>query len=189
MRGVTGLAMLGLLAGLAAGGEVVVPQLAMEDQFEKRHDVMDHRGSVLVLIYGDKASASANRALGEQLHIHYHPGARGQPPAKARNAPLATRGPDVVAVPVACVGKVPALVRSLIRSQIKNGAPDVPVWLDFTDAMKTRFPFKPGVPNVVVLDTRGRYRYAAAGKPTTDGLAKLLAAIDALRREADPGKP
>src|SRR5262245_61730348 len=124
MRGVIGLAvMLGLSAALAQAGQVVVPVLAMEDQFEKRHDVKDHRGRVLVLIYGDKASAKANKALGEQLHVHYHPAAKGQPPAKARTAPVApvagappgSKAPDVTAVPVACVGKVPNLVRNLIR--------------------------------------------------------------------------
>jgi hypothetical protein len=193
MRGVIGLAAaLALTAALAGAEQVVVPDVTMEDQFEKAHDVKAHRGSVLVLIYGDKTSASANRALGEQLHVRYHPAAKGQPAARARTAPAApvagappgAKSPDVVAVPVACVGPVPNLVRKLIRAQVKGGSPDVPVWLDFADAMKSRFPFKPGVPNVVVLDAEGRYRYAAAGAPTRDGLARLYAVIDSLRREA-----
>lgn len=193
MRGVIGLAALAVAAVAAqAAGPVVVPELVMEDQFEKRQDVKAYRGRVLVLVYGDRASAKANQALGAQVHVHYHPGAKGQPAAKARLAPVApvagaapgARSPDVVAVPVACVGKVPGLVRSLIRSQVKSGSPDVPVWLDFADAMKGQFPFKAGVPNVVVLDAEGRYRYAAAGAPTREGMAKLLGVIDALRREA-----
>jgi hypothetical protein len=168
---------------------VVVPDVAMEDQFEKAHDVRHHRGAVVVLIYGDRASADANRALGEQLHVAFHPSAKGQPPARARTAavsPLAgaASSPEVVAVPVACIGKVPQLVRRIIRGQIKGGAPEVPVWLDFEDLMKTQFPFKAGVPNVVVLDTQGRYRYAAAGTPTRDGMEKLLQAIEGYRREA-----
>jgi len=78
------------------------------------------------------------------------------------------------------------LVRRLIRSQIKSGAPEVPVWLDFEDAMKTQFAFEAGVPNVVVLDTLGRYRYryAAAGVPTREGMEKLVQAIEGYRREA-----
>ena len=63
-------------------------------------------------------------------------------------------------------------------------APTVPVLLDFTDAMKAQFPFSAGVPNVVVLDAEGRYRYAAAGAPTPAGQAKLLAVIEALHKEA-----
>ena len=168
---------------------VVVPDVAMQDQFEKAHDVKHHRGSVVVLIYGDRASATANRALGEQLHVAFHPTAKGQPPAKARTAPVtpiagSATSPDVLAVPVACIGKVPSLVRSIIRSQIKGGAPEVPVWLDFEDTMKTQFGFKAGVPNVVVLDTQGRYRYAAAGVPTREGMEKLVGAIEGYRREA-----
>ena len=168
---------------------VVVPGVVMEDQFEKAHDVAHHRGSVVVLIYGDRASAAANRALGEQLHVAFHPTAKGQPPAKARIAPVtpiagAATSPDVVAVPVACVGKVPALVRAILRGQVKGGSPVVPVWLDFEDTMKTQFPFKAGVPNVVVLDAQGRYRYAAAGTPTREGMERLVQAIEGYRREA-----
>ena len=76
------------------------------------------------------------------------------------------------------------LVRRLIRSQIKGGAPEVPVWLDFEDVMKTQFAFKAGVPNVVVLDTQGRYRFAAAGVPTREGMEKLVQVIEGYRREA-----
>jgi hypothetical protein len=60
--------------------------------------------------------------------------------------------------------------------------------MDFNDAMKTQFPFTPGVPNVVVLDAQGRYRYAAAGTPTPDGMRRLMDTIEALRREAVAGK-
>jgi hypothetical protein len=172
---------------------VVVPDVAMEDQFEKAHDVKHHRGSVVVLIYGDRASANANRALGEQLHIAFHPTAKGQPLARARTAPVvpiagAATSPDVLAVPVACIGKVPLLVGRLIRGQMKSGSPEMPVWLDFEDTMKTQFGFKAGVPNVVVLDTQGRYRYAAAGTPTREGMEKLVRAIESYRREAVAAK-
>ena len=171
---------------------VVVPDVRMEDQFEKAHDVRHHRGSVIVLIYGDRASANANRTLGEKLHVTFHPTAKGQSPAKASAAPVtpiagAAMSPDVLAVPVACVGKVPSLVRRIIRGQIKSGAPEVPVWLDFEDTMKTQFSFKAGVPNVVVLDTQGRYRYAAAGVPTREGMEKLMQAIEGYRREGVVG--
>lgn len=175
-------------AALGAAGQPV-PDIVMEDQFEKVHDVKQHRGDVVVLIYGDRRSADANRALGELVHVHFHPGAQGRPPAEARQAPVrpvpgAARSPKVLAVPVACVGKVPALVRKVIRGQIRSGSPEVPVWLDFTDTMKTTFPFKPGVPNVAVLDAQGRYRYAAAGTPTAEGTTRLLGVIESLRREA-----
>ena len=186
-----GLVILVPTAWAQAPQRVVVPAVAMEDQFEKAHDVKHHRGNVVVLIYGDRNSADANKVLGERLHVRFHPTAKGQPPAQAHRAPVLpvpgapaeAPGPDVLAIPVACIGPVPALVKGIIRGRIRSGSPDVPVWLDFQDLMKAQFPFKPGVPNVVVLDTQGRYRYAAAGQPTAQGLERLYGVIEQLRRE------
>ncbi|MFO0880060.1 MAG: hypothetical protein U0840_22160 [Gemmataceae bacterium] len=172
--------------------QVIVPALAFEDQFEKAHDVKHHRGDVLILIYGDRKSADANRQLGEQIHVAFHPAARGQTPTEARKAPVRSvagaaagaRSPDVITVPVALIGKVPPLVRGPIRAAFRKNSPEVPVWLDFADTMKSQFPFTAGVPNVIVLDTQGRYRYAAAGVPSADGMKRLLDTIEALRQEA-----
>jgi hypothetical protein len=166
--------------------------VVLEDQFEQRHDVAAHRGDIVVLIYGDRRSADLNKQWGELVHVHFHPSAKGQPPAQARQAPVrpvpgqpaGTRTPDVLAVPIACVGKVPALVRRIIRSQVRAASPDLPVWLDFEDVLKSQFPFTPGVPNVVVLDALGRFRYAAAGAPTAQGTPRLLEVIETMRREA-----
>jgi hypothetical protein len=169
-----------------------VPVVAMTDQFELPHNATEHRGDIVVLIYGDRRSADANRALGEQVHVSFHPSAKGQAPAQARKAPVrpipggtaAAPGPNVLAIPVACVGKVPTLVRRVIRAQIKSGSPEVPVWLDFEDVMKGQFAFTPAVPNVAVLDAQGRLRYAVAGQPTLEGTNRLLQVIETLRREA-----
>jgi hypothetical protein len=176
---------------------VVVPVLSMEDQFGTIHDVKQHRGEVLVLIYGDNGSIKANRDLGERLHVHYHPSAKGLPPAQAQKAPVKpvpgapkeARSPNVRTVPIACFKtKMGEVAQSIARGMIRNGAPDVPVWLDFHSLMKTQFPFKESMPNVVVLDTQGRYRYAAAGQPTVEGVERLIAVIDQLRQEAVAAK-
>jgi hypothetical protein len=167
------------------------PDIVMEDQFQHAHRSAEHRGDILVLIYGDRQSAKANRALGEWLHVEFHPAAKGQPPAQAQRAPVrplpdavGLRAPDVRAVPVACVGPVPALVRKIIRGQVRAGSADVPVWLDFTDQMKQLFGLKPGVPNVVVLDAAGHFRHSAAGELTAAQRTALVQAIEMLRREA-----
>jgi hypothetical protein len=182
----------GALFARQAAPQYPTPAVAMEDQFEKHRDVADHRGDVVVLIYGDRQSAQANKALGERLHVHFHPSAKGQTPARARQAPVVpvpgapagARSPDVLAIPVACIGKVPGLVRALIRSRIRSGSPDVPVWLDFEDVMKGQFPMQAEVPNAVVLDVGGRLRYSAAGQPTAEGVGRLLGVIAGLRQEA-----
>jgi hypothetical protein len=166
----------------------------MQDQFERAHRASDHRGDILVLIYGDRRSADANKAIGEWLHVTFHPSARGLPPAQARRQPVrplpnlapGQRSPDVLAVPVACVGKVPALVQRIIRGQVRNGSPEVPVWLDFADQMQELFGVKPGVPNLAVLDVNGNYRHAASGNLNAQQLAALAEVIEKLRREAVP---
>jgi hypothetical protein len=186
-----------LLTGVAPAQLVThapraLPPIVMEDQFERPEKLADGLGRVVVLVYGDRKSADANKQLGEALHMYFHPTARGLPPDRAHQAPVkpldnvppGTPSPDVVAIPVACVGKVPALVRSLIRSQIRAAAPAVPVWLDFQDQMKQLFGLAAGVPNVVVVDTQGRLRYTTSGQLTAEQLAQLEAAVEGLRREA-----
>jgi hypothetical protein len=170
--------------------------LTIEDQFERPQTVPGHRGAVLVLLYGDRAGADANKYLGEQLHLVFHPSARGQAPAQARQAPVipvsglpaGARSPDVHIVPAASLGSVPAVLRGIIRGQFRNVSPDVPVWLDWQDVLKHSFGLAPGVPNVLVIDTQGRLRYTLSGaldQPTFD---QLTAAIEGLRREAGTGR-
>jgi hypothetical protein len=187
--------MLLVVAGVAPAGAQAPPTpppVVLADQFERVHRASDHRGDIVVLIYGDRRSADANKAIGEWLHVAFHPSARGLPPAQARRQPVrplpglapGRRSPDVLAVPVACVGKVPVLVQRLIRGQVRSGSPEVPVWLDFADQMKELFGVQPGVPNVAVLDANGIYRHAVSGNLTAQQLAALAEVIERLRREA-----
>lgn len=173
-------------------GRVYVPAVKMEDQFGKSHDVKDLRGDVAVLIYGDKASARANSELGAKLHVHFHPTAKGKPAAEAQKAPVkpvpgataAARSPDVKTVPIACYKTPSPKIREIVRVMVKLNSDGVPVWLDFAGAMSEGFPYQEGVPNVAVLDAQGRYRYAAAGQPTAEGMARLIEVIEQLRKEA-----
>lgn len=183
------------LAGAGLGSSQAEPTRAdirMEDQFGVLHDIAVHRGDVVVLIYGDRRSAEANKALGEQLHVAFHPGARGQSPADAQKCPVRPvigvvpkgRAPDVKTVAIASVGKVPDIVRNLVRGQIRKASPDVPVWLDFSDRMKP-FGLAPGVPNIVVIDAAGVARYTASGSLSPEQFGRLTDLIEGLRREGD----
>jgi hypothetical protein len=171
---------------------VAVPRVVMEDQFERRQDIAALRGQIVVLIYGDRKSADANKHLGELLHVHFHPTARGLPPAEARRAPVkpvasAAKGrmsPEVQTIPVACIGRVPAVVKKLIAGQFRKASPDVPVWLDFDDQMRRDFEFAPGVPNVAIFDVHGRYRHYAAGVATPAMVQELASVIESLRAAA-----
>ncbi|MDB5305926.1 MAG: hypothetical protein JWO38_128 [Gemmataceae bacterium] len=166
--------------------------LVLSDQFDQKTDLAAHRGAVVILVYGDRKGTDACRALGAQLHVCWHPDAKGQPPAKAHAAPVVgldglqpgRESPDVRVVPVACCGKVPGPVRGAIRGQIAKGSPEVPVWLDFGDAMKTAFGLTPGEPNVVVFDAAGRLRMKVNGAPDQAALDRLVKAVQGLRYEA-----
>jgi hypothetical protein len=160
-------------------------ELMMEDQFERKTDLADLRGNVVILVFGDRKGTDACRTLGEQLHVCWHPDAKGQPPAKARIAPVVPLeglrpgqvAPNVIVVPVACCGKVPAPVRSAISKQIAKGSPDVVVWLDYTDAMKGMFGLTAGETNVVLIGADGRARMKLNGvidQPTMDRFVKTV---------------
>jgi hypothetical protein len=190
-----GLALALALAGSARAQAPAAPSmdaLKLDDQFEQLHSVPEYRGHVLVLLYGDRGGLSASKELGQKLHVYYHPGAQGLKPAEAAKVPVkplpkvpeGTPSPDVFVVPVACIGKVPTLVRNVIRNQVKKGSPDARVWLDYTDTMKGMVGLTAGVPNLLVIDAWGRLRHKAAGELTDEQYAKVLETIDGCRAEA-----
>ena len=166
--------------------------LVMENQFEKKTDLADLRGAVVILVYGDRKGTDACRALGEQLHVYWHPDAKGMAPGPAQRAGVAplpglaatATHPDVRVIPVACCGKVPAPVKFAIRGQIAKGSPDVPVWLDFADTMKTSYGLTSGEPNLVIFDAAGRLRMKVNGAPDQPTLDRVVKAVQNLRIEA-----
>jgi len=168
-----------------------VVKLTLPDQFEQKHDIAQYRGHVVVLLYGDRAGMPSNRELGEKLHVDFHPAAKGLPPGQAHrvpprplpNLPADKVTPDVFVIPVAVIGKVPKLVQNLIRGQVKNGAPEVPVWLDFEDRMKQNFGLTEGVPNMVVIDGWGRVRFQAAGMLDAAKYQRMAQVVEYLRNE------
>jgi hypothetical protein len=183
-----------ILAGTWVGAQAPAPPLPvvqLEDQFERPTSVEQYRQHVLVLLFGDRASTTANQSLGAKLHIQFHPTAVGMPADQARQAPVVpvpgaapgTPTPDVFVIPVACMGKVPGPIKSLVRSQIRRGSPHVPVWIDAADVMKGQFGLVAGEPNVVVLDQHGRLRYKVTGQLDPANYERLVATIAKLRAE------
>jgi hypothetical protein len=166
--------------------------LVMEDQFDRKTDLADLRGNVVLLVYGDRKGTDACRALGEQLHVCWHPTAKGQTPDKARTAAVVPldglkpgqASPNVVVVPVACCGKVPAAIRPTINKQIAKASPDVVVWMDYTEAMKTMFGLTAGEPNVAVIDAAGRVRAKYNGTIDQPNMDALVKTVQGLRLEA-----
>jgi predicted transcriptional regulator len=87
-------------------------------------------------------------------------------------------------VPVACVGKVPNVVKTVIRNQVKKEVTDTPVWLDFEDRMKETFGLSAGEPNIAVIDAEGRLRFKVTGKLDDKSFSRLKEVITLLREEA-----
>lgn len=184
-----------MACGALASGQPVPAKdvaLMMEDQFDRKTDLADLRGNVVLLVYGDRKGTESCRALGEQLHVCWHPSAKGQPPEKARTAAVAPLeglkpgqvSPNVLVIPVACCGKVPAAIRPTINKQIAKASPDVVVWMDYADAMKAQFGLTAGETNVAVIDAAGRVRAKYNGtidQPNMDALVKV---VQGLRAEA-----
>jgi hypothetical protein len=176
--------------------EPVAVSVALDDQFEKKQDLKTLRGDVVVFLYGDRHATDANRKLGEQLHVRYHPAAKGQTPAEARKAPVVPvagvavgqASPDVKIIPVACTGKVPELVMTFLRRELKRASPDVAVWIDPTDTMKSTFGLRDGEPNLVIVDAQGRLRFKAQGELDAKTADRVVEVIDYLRKEAAGGK-
>lgn len=176
-----------LTAAAAAQGPAA--RVAMDDQFGRPHDVADHKGDVLVLVCTDKAGADAGRALGEKLHVHFHPTAKGQPPELAQKAPVkplpdwptGAKMPNATIVAVACIGEVPGMLKGFVKSRFKSGSPVVPVWLDMTHVMRKTYSIAPGVPNVIVFDKTGATAFVMSGTFDEARFGTLAAQIDALR--------
>jgi hypothetical protein len=166
--------------------------LTFEDQFEVTNKVSDHKGKVLILVYGDRNGIEASRELGSQLHVLFHPTAVGKSAKEAKAAPVASldglpkekKSPDVAVVPVACCGRVPGPVKAIIRSSLKKDAADVPVWLDFGTTMADTFGMRDGEPNIALIDAEGRLRLKVNGTPDKATLQKLLQTAQNLRAEA-----
>lgn len=195
MKRLTWLAVFLFVAPLSAQPAAPAPkptELVLEDQFERKADLADLRGNVVILVFGDRKGTDVCRALGEQLHVCWHPSAKGLPPAKAQAAPVVPLAglkpgqvaPNVIVVPVACCGKVPPAVRPAIRNGVAKGSPDVVVWLDYADTMKTMFGLSAGETNVAVIDAAGVARLRVNGALDQAKMDELVKSVQALRAEA-----
>jgi len=165
--------------------------LILEDQFETKHNVTDYKGSVLILVYGDRSGMDASRELGSSLHVLFHPTAAGKTPKEARTAPVEAldgvakdrASPDVVVVPVATATGVPGPIQGLIRKGMAKNAPETPVWLDFQGVMSEKFGLREGEPNIALIDGNGCLRLKVNGKPNKETLQKVLQTAQNLRAE------
>lgn len=173
------------------------PAVVMGDQFGQQHRLSTLRGEVVVLVFADRKGAEASRALGERLHVHFHPTAHGKDAAAAQAAPVkAPKGwpegddvPNVRLVPVAAIGKVPGPLQPLVRQQFRRAVSEGALWLDMSGTLADWTGVAPGVPNVAVLDARGRLRDLQTGTFEGDRWDELTQSIEKLQWEAAEQAP
>jgi hypothetical protein len=166
--------------------------LKLVDQFQQMHQIADHAGEVVVLVFGDRHATKECRKLGEGLHVLFHPTAANLPENEGYLAPVRplrglsaeNPGPNVRVVPVACTGPVPKPIRAVLQKQFAKGSPQVPVWLDFDNSLRGTFGLKEGEPNVAVFDSRGSFRKLETGSFDESRLRELASVIEGLRQEA-----
>lgn len=166
--------------------------LKLVDQFQQTHQIADHVGEVVVLVFGDRHATKECRKLGEGLHVLFHPAAANLPENEGHLAPVRplrgltaeNPGPNVRVIPVACTGPVPKPIRTVLQKQFAKGSPHVPVWLDFDNSLRGTFGLKEGEPNIAIFDSRGSFRKLETGSFDDSRLRELAAVIEGLRQEA-----
>jgi hypothetical protein len=175
-----------------AAKEPKTVEITMEDQFETKNSVADHKGKVLILVYGDRKGIDASRELGSTLHVLFHPTAEGKTAKEAKKAPVAPLdgiakdkpSPDVSVIPIAACAGVPGPIKGMIRKALAKDAADTSVWLDFDGVMAEKFTMREGEPNLVLIDAEGRLRLKVNGKPDKETMKKVLQTAQNLRAEA-----
>jgi len=155
-----------------------VMNIAMEDQFRKRHETVAMRGEVVALVYAERRGAEASRDLGRRLHLRFHPEHHTAVPDGRTAGEPAT---NVRVIAVACLGEIPRPFHGIARSRFRSDSPSMPVWLDFDDTMRRNFGLTAGVPNIAVLDAAGRLHSVHKGAFRGDELEQLAAAINEAR--------
>lgn len=163
--------------------------VSLEDQFRNPRDTARLVGDVVVLVYAERNGAEASHDLGRRLHVHFHPTAAtvegpewGRQPVVAPTGwPADRRPPDVHSVAVACLPEIPRALHPVVRAQVRKESPFVPVWLDFTGVMPRQFGLEDGVPNVLLVDTRGHAQGVVRGQVDELRYRELVTAIDRLR--------
>jgi hypothetical protein len=165
-------------------------ELRMSNQFGETTELRNLRGAVVALVIADKEGAQSSQELGHKLHVFFHPDAEGKPPmvaARAAVKPVAGHeglgAPEVKVIPVAVIGKVPSLIRPVVRVQFRRASPEVPVWLDLNDTVRTRIGLTAGVPNVLVVDANGFVRGRYTKFETEQDFQSLAEAIEIIRLE------
>lgn len=141
---------------------------ALADQFGKTHEVHFPRTRPLLLLVGDRKGSEQIDAWVPVLKEH-----------------LGTRA-DILGL--ADVGGVPKFFRDRLTRAIQQKH-QAPVLLDFERTVTHQLPCTKDTANLFVVDATGNLRASASGTATTNNLAKVIAAVNALAPTAANSEP
>ena len=148
-------AALGLAPWLVAGDATVgeqAPDFWLKDQYDNFFKLSDLRGTVVLMVYGDRTGAQFNGKWATAVREKYNAGGNEQ----AR------------IVPIANLDAVPRPFRSYAKGKFRgnnpDGKPSRSVLLDWDGGVAKLYGFQEGLSNVYLVDRNGALRYSTAGK-------------------------
>jgi len=155
-----------LLAFALGIGQPAGP-LVLTDQYDHEFHLDDLRGSVVILIVGDRTGSDYMSAWSHGIRARYK----------------AQEYPQLKIVPVANLASVPGFLHGFVKKKFlsKDPAhPASPIQLDWQGAVAQRFGFHNGVTNVYVIDRDGVLQYEGSGKGTEAELERLFQGLESL---------
>ena len=147
---------------LVRAGEPVGP-LMFTDQYEHTWQLSEMRGSVVVLIAGDRVGNKYNGTWERAVRARYQR--------------------QVKIVPVANLASVPGFMHGFVRGKFISKDPAHPngsVLLDWKGTVAKTFGFHDDLANVYVIDQEGVFRYAGSGQGRGAELEPLFQVVDGL---------
>jgi predicted transcriptional regulator len=141
--------------------------IVLSDQYDHPFQLADLRGSIVVLIVGDRSGSNFMDAWGHALRERYKP----------------QDYPQLKRVFVANLSSVPGFLHGFVKRKFlakDPSHPASPVLLDWQGAIARNYGFRDNVTNVYVVDRDGIIQYKGSGKGTSLDLEPLFHALDAL---------
>jgi len=149
-------------------GEPAGP-LVLTDQYDHGWQLSDLRGSVVVLIDGDREGSKFNGAWGRAVRDRYKD-------AGSEELKIAY---------VAHLTAAPSFMRGFVKGKFiskDSTHPSGRTLLDWKGIVAQKFGFRDNVSNVYVIDREGVLRYAGSGQAASGELELLFGALDGLLR-------
>ncbi len=161
------LLILALLPSAGAGQAKVgapAPDFVLKDQYDQEFKLSQRRGTVLLIIYGDREGSSLIDNWARAVREKYTQ-------ERVKIVPI-----------ISFEGVVPWLLRGYAKGKFRGttpqGQPKSAKLLDWDGALTRQYGSREKLANVYLIDAQGVLQYAAAGKGLTQETEPLRQAIE-----------